>query len=263
MHIIHQAALYLHIVVGAIALVMFWIPMLAKKGSFNHKRFGRYFVMAMYTIATSGLVMSGLDLAMPLQIHARGLELNPAEALAASDQVREFALFLFSLSVLVLTTTRQGSLVIQYKEDRRQLQTLPHTALCGSLVLVGVVLLWQAYQTNSILFLVFAVLQIVSGITSLRYNFKAKLESREWWIEHLGALIGSGIGAYTAFFVFGGSRLFSNLFGDAFSDLSVLLWVAPGVIGGIAIRYFSNHYRKLFNPEWALRKAERRAALFK
>ena len=263
MHVIHQSALYLHIAVGFFALLLFWIPMIARKGSFNHKRFGRYFVIAMYTIAASGLLMSGLDLAMPIEIHGLGVELDDAERQRAVSQIRESALFLFSLSVLVLTTTRHGSLVIRHKENRQPLRTTLHSALCTSLLLVGLLLLWQARVSGSTLFLIFGLLEVFIATGNLRYSFKKTLQPKEWWIEHLGALIGSGIGAYTAFFVFGGSRLFNSLFGDAFSDLSIILWIAPGVIGSIAIGLFSRHYRKLFDPDQALKKAQRRAALFR
>ncbi len=263
MNFIHQSALYLHISVGVFALLLFWIPMIASKGSFNHKRYGRYFVLAMYIIAISGLLMSGLDLAFPLEIHGRGLALDESEQQRVISQVREPALFLFSLSVLVLTSTRQGSLVIRHKDNRQALRTPLHTALCTSLLLVGLLLLWQATVSGSVLFLIFGLLEIFIASGNLRYNFKKILQPREWWIEHLGALIGSGIGAYTAFFVFGGSRLFSSLLRDAFSDLSIVLWVSPGVIGSIAITLLSRHYRKLFNPDRALKKAQRRAALFR
>lgn len=85
----------------------------------------------------------------------------------------------------------------------------------------------------------FAILQVVTGVNSLRYNFEQALEPREWWIQHLGGFIGSGIGAYTVFLVFGGRRLFESIFGDAFSDISMDSWITPGVIGGIAIAYLS------------------------
>ncbi|MGL5471270.1 MAG: hypothetical protein ACRDCT_24380 [Shewanella sp.] len=63
----------------------------------------------------------------------------------------------------------------------------------------------------------------------LRYSVKATLTKLEWWIEHLGAMIGSGIACYTAFFAFGGSRLFID-----HGNLRLLSWILPGVIGFVA-----------------------------
>ncbi len=72
MQLIHESALYLHIAVGACALLLFWVPVFTRKGNMDHKRFGRIFGYAMYTVAGSGVIMSSLDLLFPLAIHAEG-----------------------------------------------------------------------------------------------------------------------------------------------------------------------------------------------
>lgn len=252
---IHQFSFYLHVAFGACALLLFWVPVFTRKGNTDHKRFGRIFTSAMYVVSMSGATMASLDLISPLAMHADTLNpVDPATPLAAA-QIRASAMFLLSLSVLVLTSTRQGWLVIIHKADRQPLRHPLHLALCGLLVVVGVSLLITGMMVGSILFMVFAVLEIASGIGRLRYNFKAELEAKEWWIEHLNGLIGSGIGAYTAFFVFGGSRLLSSLFGDAFANSSLFLWVAPGVIGSIAIAMLTRKYRARFNGSWAMKRA--------
>jgi hypothetical protein len=70
-----------------------------------------------------------------------------------------------------------------------------------------------------------------------------ELKHKQWVIEHLGAMIGSGIGAYTAFFAFGGRQLFENL-----GNVQIIFWVAPGVIGSIAITILSRNYTTKFKP---------------
>ena len=249
MALIHSSALYLHIAAGAIALLLFWIPVFARKGGFNHRRFGRYFSIIMYTVSVSGLTMGGLDLVAPLGAHAAGLELSPAEAESISRRVRSSALFLFSLSILVLTTTRQGWLAILGKHDRSALRSPLHTLLCASLIVVGIALGLNGYSQGSVLYMIFGGLEIFLGVSSLHYNFKHNLAEKEWWIEHLGGLIGAGIGAYTAFFVFGGS----SLFGNVFSDYSIVLWITPGVVGAMSIGVLTRHYRRRF----AIRNAHR------
>lgn len=261
MSVLHQAALTLHIIVGSFALLLFWIPMLGRKGSVNHRRFGRYFVWGMYAVSGSGLLMSSLDLLFPLSMHASGVELSPAEAISVRSEVREFALFLFSLSLLVLTSTRQGLLTIRHKSERAPLRAPVHTLLCTSLAGVGSLLLLRGLQEGAILFMLFGSLQLLSGLQNLHYNFKPVLREREWWLAHLNSIIGSGIGVYTGFFVFGGSRLFSGLFGDIFSDYGILLWIAPGLIGSIAIAVLSRRYKRRIGGDWLVNRARRRAAL--
>ena len=259
---IHQYALYLHIAIGSCALLIFWIPVVTRKGNLDHKRFGRYFAYAMYTVSFSGLLMSGTDLLFPVAMHADGLSLTPEEAIALSSEVRNFALFLFSLSVLVLTSTRHGWLTILHKGNREALRSPVHISLCVALVAVGLALLANGLRTGAAVFIIFSVLQIVTGINNLRYIFKKEIKPKEWWIEHLGGLFGAGIGAYTAFFVFGGQRIMSSLFGELYSDYSIVLWVAPGVVGGIAIGFVSRHYKQKFGGEWLLKKASIRSELF-
>ena len=262
MYMIHQAAFYLHVALGSCALLVFWIPVFTKKGNLDHKRFGRYFACAMYAVAFSGLTMSSLDLISPLAGHAQGAALSAEVATELAAEVRSFALFLFSLSLLVLASTRQGWLCILHRDDRTVLRTPIHNGLIGGLMIMGAILLINGLTSNSILFIVFGSLQIMTAASTLRYNYKKELAPKEWWIEHLRGLIGSGIGAYTAFFVFGGSRLFEALFQDALADISIVLWVAPGVIGSIFIARLSRHYRNKFSGDWAVKRAVTRAEMF-
>ena len=81
---------------------------------------------------------------------------------------------------------------------------------------------------------------IVSSGNLSYYIFKKSIKKREWLIEHLGNIIGAGIGAYTAFFAFGGRRFLAEIFAG---QLQVVPWILPGVIGGIAIAYLSKRYR--------------------
>lgn len=252
MHIIHQLAMYLHIAVGACALIVFWIPTLARKGSPNHRLYGKLFSWGMYAISFSGLLMSSLDLLFPIAMHAQDIQLSPGQAEDYRYEIRRSALFLFSLSILVLASTRQGWLSIIHKTDRKPLRSKHHIALCASLLLVGCTLLTVGIWTGTIVFIVFSILQIVTAARYFHYNFRAQIRPKEFWIQHLGGLFASGIGAYTAFFVFGGSRLFNILFAELYSQYSAILWVAPGIIGGIAIAVTSKHYqRKFWNKQTA------------
>ena len=247
MSLLHQFAFYLHISIGTCALLLFWIPVFTRKGALDHKRFGRYFALAMYAVSISGLLMSSLDLLFPFAGHLPPqLDESEASRAAAAAAIRQSALFLFSLSVLVLTTTRHGWLVILQRDNREALRRPVHVGLIAGLLAAGLWLLVQGIITRSPLFMGFAMLEIFVGVGALRYVFRATLSPKEWWIEHLGALIASGIGAYTAFFVFGGSRLLSALLSGPFEGLSLLFWFGPWVIGGIAIAVLSRQYRRKF-----------------
>jgi hypothetical protein len=249
MYWLHQTALYLHIIAGVLALGLFWLPVISRKGDFNHKRFGRIFAIIMYSVGWSGVLMASVDLWRPLIAHPVSTATLPETAAAISANIRSSATFLLSLSILVLATTRHGWLVIQHKDDRSVLRKPAHVALCLTLLAAGLTLLAQGGSTSNILLLIFGVLEIWLAIGFLRYSFKTSLaHPKEWWVEHLGALIASGIGAYSAFFVVGASSLLDPyLANGSFAGLAVVFWVAPGVIGGIAIARISRKYRRRFS----------------
>ena len=246
MYLLHQLSFYIHVAIGAFALLVFWIPVFVRKGSRDHKRFGRFFASAMYAVAFSGLIMSSLDMIVPLSGHTPQPDLSAQALTATAQNIRLFALFLFSLSILVLATTRQGWLAIQNKEDRKMLRLPLHVVLNTGLILIGAVVLISGVLNDQWLFSIFGGLEIVVGITQLHYSFKSQLKPKEWWIEHLGGMCASGIAAYTAFFVFGGSRVINQLFTGAYADFQLMLWVAPGVTGGLAITLLSRHYARRF-----------------
>jgi hypothetical protein len=245
MTVLHTVLFYLHVSAGSVALPLFWVPVFARKGSFNHRRFGRWFARVMYAVAGTGLLMSGLDLYNPL-LHAPDLSVQSPEGQQLAEEVRGWALFLLSLSILVLTTTRHGWLTINHREQREVLRAPTHLGLLLALLVTGAALLTTGIRSGESLMLVFGMLEMVLAGNMLRYTWKKVLLPREWWAEHLGGLIGSGIGAYTAFFVFGGSSLFEPLFRQSFEGMSIVLWVAPGVIGGVAITWLRQRYRRRF-----------------
>lgn len=240
MFVLHQSAVYLHIASGVAALLLFWIPVFARKGSPVHKRIGRYFALLMYAVGVSGIVLSVMDLLLPQQLHPDN----------SADAVRSRALFLLSLSLLVLTTTRHGWLTITHKNDRTPLRHPVQLLLVALLLLSGILLLLQGLPAYNIVYIIFGALEITLASGLLRYTFKKTTSPREWWTEHLGGLIASGIGAYTAFAVVGAASLMSSLYGQ-WPWLPALVWVGPGVIGSVAITVLTRRYRRKFAAQHA------------
>jgi hypothetical protein len=60
-----------HIIGGASGLVIFWVPVLARKGSANHKRWGLYFARAMILTGTAAIGMGLCSLIEPLATHPK------------------------------------------------------------------------------------------------------------------------------------------------------------------------------------------------
>lgn len=239
MLMLHNLLLMFHIAVGSAALLLFWAPALMKKGSLDHVKFGRYYANIMYLVAGSGLIMSTLVLINPMTIHGEGIP--PVNAAQASSQIRLFSAFLLYLSWLVLTSVRHGILVLRCKQDRTPLRSLSHLSLLVVLFIGAIALTLQGISSGKTLFLVFGPLGLFISAGMLHYVLRPSIKPMQWWIEHLGAMIGSGIGAYTAFLAFGARAILTDS-----GSFQLLSWVAPGIIGSIVIAHQSRKYSKKF-----------------
>ena len=235
---IHSILLYLHIIVGALALGLFWAPMFAKKGSKNHRKLGNIYASAMYIVSISGIIMCAMVLIAPLTFKLRLAEFTGEQLTNAIFNARVFTSFLLALSLLVFVSIKHGLLVLKAKQQRALLKTPFHLFSITSLAISGGVVLYFGISNGQMLYMIFGGLCSVSAASIFHYIFKSAIKERQWVIEHLNALVGSGIGVYTAFFAVGGRHLLSELLPGQWQ---VLPWVLPGVIGGIMINRYKNN----------------------
>ncbi|MEM8982388.1 MAG: hypothetical protein AAGC71_05140 [Pseudomonadota bacterium] len=241
MHDLHAWLRTAHIAIGSIALVLFWLPTVARKGGARHRRFGRWYANAMLLVAMSAIGLSILTLIDPIGIrYPDGIPAarSPTSVAAAS---RRGAWFLLMLGLLVLASVQHGRRVLTAGANRTQLRQPPHLLLVASPGVCGLWVIGVGLQAQSPLLIVFSLLSIWVSANMLWYAFKPTLSPREWWIEHLTSLIGSGIGAYTAFFAFGGTQLFRDVLTGQWM---IVPWVLPSIIGSIASAQLARRYRQ-------------------
>ncbi len=239
----HGFLLNIHVFAGALALVLFWVPVAARKGSTVHRRAGDGFARAMYVVTATGLGASVLVLADPLAIRDAAGTVAPGseEAAALARASRLGALFLLMLSLLVLASVRQGVLALAARHDLSPLRTPGHLALLASVPVAGGVTGAFGIGAGSVLLMAFAGISFVAGGGMLLYAWRGSDEPNGWLLEHLRGLLGAGIGAYTAFFVFGGSRVLGEVLTG---NWMLLPWLAPTVVGTVLIRRYSRRYRR-------------------
>ncbi|NMP17473.1 hypothetical protein [Thalassotalea sp. Y01] len=238
---LHQVLLYTHIIAGSIALIVFWLPALNRKGSNQHKKIGRIYLTIMYLLSISGVVMSLMVLVDPMAIRQQAPQSSGEQALSFIEQQRMVALFLLTLSILVLSNARQGYLSVKYKSDLTQLRTPTHVALIVSLPIVSAVLMYIGILTMQPLFLIFAVVGLGNGIGMIRFVMQRQHQSKDWLICHLNNLIGTGIGIYTAFFAFGARQFLSQLLPGLWM---LVPWILPAVIGIVVTRRLTKRYQQ-------------------
>lgn len=236
MQSLHSILFVCHILVGSCALLLFWVPVASRKGSLDHRKFGRYYAMVMYAVALTGAVMAGLVLADPMTIKGHLLT-NPSEQLAFIDRVRQFWSFLLYLSLITFVSVRHGLATLTHRQSLVALRKSSYWLPIALLGFSGIAVLVMGVQHGRWLHIIFGCLGTMISVDMLRYIFGYKNAEKQWLVEHLGAMIGSGIGAYTAFLAFGGRQIFTEL-----GSWQLVFWIAPGVIGSIMIARFARRY---------------------
>jgi succinate dehydrogenase hydrophobic anchor subunit len=217
-----------HIATGAIGLVLFWVPVLGRKGSATHRRIGDVFTRCILATGISALAMSLCTLYDPLVTHP---DLPDAVMVRAL-----FGWMMFYLAILTISLVWHGRQSIRNKADHLANRAVFSVALQVSAILAALNCAAQGVVAGQPLMLGIAVVGVASGGTNLWFIYTDRPARLAYLKEHLKALVGSGISVYTAFMTFGLARLLPQ---HAFNPT---LWAIPIVIGVSIILY---HFRRL------------------
>lgn len=220
--------LYIHIAFGALSLIVFWIPVIVKKGGDIHNKAGKVYVFTIWVVVITATLLSLINLYNGLYIAAA---------------------FLGFLGVITGHPLWYGIVILKHKKKlpigvQRMNLFLNWVLFLGGLGLV----IWSMIlkvQGQAILLLVFGIIGLSSALPLL---FKPKMKSH-WIAEHIEGLLGTGIAAYTAFFAFGGSRLFGHIFTEQWV---IIPWILPTIIGVFGIKFYKRKYIK--NEKSVLRR---------
>jgi hypothetical protein len=222
----------LHVGAGSVALAAMGIPMVARKGGTLHRRAGQVFVAATATVSATALLLAG----------ARFL-FDP------TPQGRRGGLFLLLVTVLTGAAVSAGVRVLRAKH-----RTGPHrhwwdVGVAALLVVSSLGGLGYGLANGATLFIAFSALGLTSGAGQLRYWLRPPRGPMHWWFEHMSAMLGACIAATTAFLVVNAQRWGLETF-------SLVAWLAPSVVGGIATAVWTGYYRKRFAPSSSRHKAQ-------
>ncbi len=238
MHSLYQALTYTHAIAGGLGLVVFWLPLIARLGGSTHKRYGRVFVTAMQIAGATAVIMTLLLYGFPIEVRA-------AENLSADYQTQliaeanNLADLLLPLGLLLLANSRHAVMVLRCKQNREPLRAISHRLLILALGTACIHLLLVAISDGGALRWVFGFLGLGNAVAMWRYIHKSELRKGEWLQAHIGNILGAGIGAHTAFLVFGGNNLIQQWVNP---DMQTWLWIAPSVIGGLGIAVMKARY---------------------
>ena len=203
-------ALYLHIFAGFTALTTGLVPMFSKKGSSVHTTWGKVYYWAMFLVALTALIRFQMKLNL---------------------------IFLSGIAVFSFYNTFTGVRLIHRKTNPKPLFIDWFGAILMVISCFGMLYFsYLAYRNDStfytILFTIFGIFMFVLAFEDLRVFTGRKridnnipLQTRYWFQNHISRMGGSYIATVTAFLVVNNPPYIPGL----------VVWIAPGVIGGFFI----------------------------
>lgn len=243
---VYSILLYLHIALGSVAMVLYWVPVMAKKGSALHIRAGKLFYHLMLIIAGSGLALSLLGLLDPISIYVAGKNLTDAQVQRMLQWRIPVSQFLFLLSLLTWVTVRHAIAVLHARSNRGLLRQLRYQGPVWLLFPTALYVLYQGIHMNMTLLIVFAIVSLITAFNISRYVYRAQVSERAWLIEHFSAMVGCGIAVYTAFFAFGGRKLLAQLLPGQWQLIS---WLAAPTIGLAVLLLLTGYYKRKYKVQ--------------
>jgi hypothetical protein len=213
--------LFIHIFAGFTALVTGLVPMFSKKGGEAHILWGKVYYWAMFIVAVTAIIRFQMKLNL---------------------------IFLSGIAVFSFYNTFTGVRLIRRKENPKP-EFIDWFGVI--LMVIGSILMlyfsYVAYKNGSpfytILFAVFGIFMLLMSLEDLRVFMGKKLidndvpvPTRYWFQNHISRMGGSYIATVTAFLVVNNPPQIPSL----------VVWIAPGVIGGVIIGQTRKFYMDKF-----------------
>jgi hypothetical protein len=234
-----------HIVVGAFGLAAFWVPVFARKGGVNHRRWGLWFAWAMLINGVLAAGMAACTLIDPLPTHPKMTDAALVRGV--------FGWMMLYLGVLTASLAWHSLMVVRNKREHARDKAALHVAVQLATVLTALTCLVIGVRLGQPIMIAMPFIGFASAATNLWYMFKPAPQPGDYVIEHFKAGVGAGISVYTAFLAFGAVRYAPQ------HALNPIAWSIPCIIG-LSIIFWHAHKRRYFERFMWWRKARRQAA---
>ena len=226
-----EILVWLHIAAGATGAVALWVPLMGRKGSTEHKRWGRVFTTALLFTGCFAVGMSTLTVLDPVGMHPHLAGRFSPEWLRGM-----FGWMMLHNAILTINLVWYGWNCVWNRHHHAGNRSALNLALQGLLLLAATNLAYQGWRLGEVLMMALSVVGFATVGTNLAFLLNRAPQPQDWLREHLKALVGAGISVYTAFFAFGSVRTFPWL------ALHPVTWSVPLLTGLGIILY---HWHKL------------------
>ncbi len=244
-HDVFLVFIAIHITTGAPGLIGFWLPVAAKKGGELHRLSGRFFAICMLVTASAAICMSTLTLLWPMPTHPHLVD-HPD--FADPELVRGiFGWMMLYLAILTINLAWYGWRAAANKLDHAKNRDWINWTLQAVLFIASAQCAIEGLRIGQPMMIGISTIGFATVGTNLWFLMRDKPSPIEWLLEHIKAIVGTGISVYTAFFAFGAVRFMPEL------ALAPVLWAIPLLVGLGLIIYHQRQVTRRFN-------ARRRAA---
>jgi len=239
-HSFFDVLIALHIIGGAPGLLIFWLPVITKKGGGRHVYWGKIFTLAMLFTGTMATAMATTTLIAPMATHPQLLDHPDFSDPALVRGV--FGWMMLYLAILTINLAWYGWKCITNKTNHQENRHWFNLGLQGLLSIVSVNCAVQGLLIGQPMMIGISFVGFATVGTNLWFILKDKPGRMDWLLEHIKGIVGTGISVYTAFFAFGAVRYIPEL------ALAPGLWAVPLVVGLALILYHQYKVRRAMRP---------------
>ena len=206
-----------HIVTGSVGLIAVWVPIVGRKGSKNHKRWGKVFAYSMLITGTLAVGISLCTLHSPLETHTFSDD---------AEMVRGvFGWMMLYLATMTIMLAWYGLLCVRNKQRHEANRNPVNFVLQGITFVTAANCTYQGVILNNGLMIGISVVGLTAAVLNTRFILQTSPPLNEWLIQHTRGAVGAGISVYTAFLAFGAVNLLPAY---AFNPF---VWATPTVLG--------------------------------
>ncbi|MBX3693526.1 hypothetical protein [Dokdonella sp.] len=232
----YRLFLITHIGAGSVALAMFWIAALARKGSSFHRRVGQGFFGAMFAVLASGVPLT-------LGMIERG---RPASAM-----------FLAFLLLLTGSGCWNAWCAVRRRRDRLAYFGGLFWMLAAINAVAGIGIVVLGIRLASPLFQIFGGVGVFVLVDSI-LRWRKSAQDPMWWLrEHYGAMIGNGVATHIAFFSIGLRNAFPGIDPALVQHFA---WFGPLAVAFVAAFWLGRRYGRRPGARAAIPQASGRFA---
>ncbi len=212
-----------HIVTGTVGLVCMWVPIVGKKGSETHKRWGKVFAYSMLATGTIAIGISLCTLHSPLETHT----FEDDAALVRGV----FGWMMLYLATMTIMLAWYGLLCIRNKRSHAHNRTPANFLLQAATFITAANCAYHGVLLKNGLMIGISTVGLTAAVLNTWFILRSDPPLNEWLIQHTRGLVGAGISVYTAFLAFGAVNLLPAY---AFNPF---VWATPTVFGVSLLLY--------------------------